>query len=297
MRVPLSWLTTLVDLPVVDSRDIAERLTRAGLKVEHIEEIGAGIAGVVVSRVLEVEELTQYKKPIRGVTLTDGSSERQVICGATNFVVGDLVAYARPPATLPGGFRIEKRSAYGHESDGMICSERELGLGDDHTGILVLGSGDEASLPLGADVVEMLGLRDTVLELGINPDRGYALSMRGVAREVATAYGVDYRDPVAARVPAAPGGGYPVRIDDESGCDRYVARIVTGVDPDAASPSWLQRRLALAGMRPISLAVDVTNHVMLELGQPLHAFDRRALSGDIVVRRAAPGEQIVTLDD
>src|SRR3954451_14875928 len=214
MRVPLSWVTTLVDLPVVDSRDIAARLTRAGLKVEHVEEIGADIAGVVVARVLEIEELREYKKPIRWVTLTDDGGQRQVICGATNFAVGDLVAYARPPATLPGGFRIEKRPAYGHESDGMICSARELGLGDDHTGILVLGSGDEASLPLGADVVETLGLRDTVLELGINPDRGYALSMRGVAREVATAYGVDYRDPAQVEVPSADANGYRVRTED-----------------------------------------------------------------------------------
>ena len=293
MRVPLSWLFDHVTLDRPVAADIAKRLTEAGLKVEHIETTGADVDNVVVARILTIEELTEFKKPIRYVALTDGKDERHVICGATNFAVGDLVAYARPPALLPGGFRVEKRAAYGHESDGMICSARELGLGDDHTGIIVL----DPTLELGADVVDVLGLRDTVLELGVNPDRGYALSMRGVAREVATAYRADFRDPAALAVPTSSGDGYPVRIDDVAGCDRYVARVITSVDPAAHSPQWLQRRLTLAGMRPISLAVDVTNHVMLDLGQPLHAFDRERLSGGIVVRRATPGEKIRTLDD
>ena len=297
MRVPLSWLLDHVTLDRPDPRDIAERLTVAGLKVEHVVTTGDDIDNVVVARVLAIEELTEFKKPIRWVTLTDGKDERQVICGATNFVVDDVVAYARPPALLPGDFRVERRQAYGRESDGMICSARELGMGDDHTGIVVLGHGDVADLPLGADVVDVLRLRDTVLELGVNPDRGYALSMRGVAREVGISYRAEFRDPADVDVPAPDVAGYPVRIDDVDGCDRYVARLITGVDPTAKSPQWLQRRLTLAGMRPISLAVDVTNHVMLDLGQPLHAFDRERLSGGIVVRRAAAGESIRTLDD
>jgi phenylalanyl-tRNA synthetase beta chain len=295
MRVPLSWLTAHVDLPEPNSWDIAQRLTDAGLKVEHVDVTGEDIDNVVIARVLAIDELTGFKKPIRWVTLTDGKDERQVICGANNFVVGDVVAYARPPATLPGGFVVERRAAYGHDSDGMICSARELGMGEDHTGIVVLGQGTD--LKLGADVVTVLGLRDSVLELGINPDRGYALSIRGIAREVATSYGIDFRDPAHLDAPDATSDGYRVRIDDVSGCDRYLARLITGVDPTAQSPRWLQRRLTLAGMRPISLAVDVTNHVMLELGQPLHAFDRALLSGDIVVRRSSEGETIRTLDD
>ncbi|HEX4655012.1 MAG TPA: phenylalanine--tRNA ligase subunit beta [Mycobacteriales bacterium] len=304
MRVPLSWLGAHLDLGQPDPWDIAERLTNAGLKVERVDVTGADIDNVVVARVLTIEELTEFKKPIRWVSLTDGKDERHVICGAANFAVGDLVAYARPPAMLPGGFRVDRRTAYGRESDGMICSARELGIGDDHTGIVVLrahndtvlGDGDDPGLALGADVVSVLGLRDTVLELGINPDRGYALSIRGVAREVATSYRLDFRDPADLEV-ATSSAGYPVRIDDVDGCDRYVARVITGVDPTMPSPRWLQRRLTLAGMRPISLAVDVTNHVMLELGQPLHAFDRGRLTGDLVVRRAAGGETIRTLDD
>src|SRR3954463_7323566 len=292
MRVPLSWLRAHVDVGDVAVHEIARRLTAAGLKVERVDVVGADIENVVIARVLDVEELTEFKKPIRWVTLTDGSDERQVICGAANFVAGDVVAYARPPALLPGGFRIERRPAYGRDSDGMICSARELGLGDDHTGILLLDVG----LPLGADVVDAMSLRDDVLDIAVNPDRGYALSLRGIAREVGIAFGAHFRDPADVDVPAADGGGYPVRIDDPTGCDRYVARVVTGLDVKATSPAWLQRRLTLAGMRPISLAVDVTNHVMLDLGQPLHAFDRAKLSGDIVVRRAGAGERIRTLD-
>src|SRR3954452_16119617 len=293
MRVPLSWLQSHVELPSDSAQELAARLTRAGLKVEHIDRIGEQISGVVVARVVEIEDVTGQKKPIRWVTLDDGTDRRQVICGATNFAVGDRIAYARPPATLPGGFRIEKKRAYGHDSDGMICSERELGIGEDHSGIMVL----DADLPLGADVVDELGLRDVVLDIAVNPDRGYALSIRGVARELAIAYGVDYDDPAAKVPPSYDAPGWDVVIDDPAGCDRYVARLVTGLDPTAQSPRWLRRRLALVGMRPISLAVDVANHVMLDLGQPLHAFDRTRLRAAIVVRRARAGERIRTLDD
>src|SRR3954471_13585184 len=232
MHAPMSWIREYVDLGDVSSRAVAERLTAAALQVNKVDELGADIAGVVVARVLEVEELTGFKKPIRWVTLTDGDGERQVICGATNFVAGDVVAYARPPALLPGGFHVDKRSAYGRESDGMICSARELGIGDDHTGILVLPPrGDGPTL--GADVVDVLKLRDTVLDIAVNPDRGYALSVRGVARELGTALGRDFADPADRHVAAADGRGHPVRIDDPSGCTRYVARRLDGLDPAA----------------------------------------------------------------
>jgi phenylalanyl-tRNA synthetase beta chain len=293
MRVPLSWLRAHVQLPEHSPRALASRLTELGLKVERVDEVGGDIHGVVTARVTAVEELAGFKKPIRWVTLDDGADVRQVICGATNFAVGDVIAYARPPASLPGGFSITRRRAYDRDSDGMICSARELGLGDDHTGILVL----PPDLPLGGDVVEVMQLRDWVLDVAVNPDRGYALSIRGVARELAVAFGLDYDDPGLAPVPSYDVPGYDVVIDAPDGCDRYVARLIAGIDPDATSPMWLQRRLTLAGMRPISLAVDVTNHVMLDLGQPLHAFDHSRLRGPIVVRRARAGEHIRTLDD
>jgi phenylalanyl-tRNA synthetase beta chain len=294
MRVPMSWLRDYVDLPDdVTSREVADRLTAAGLQVERVDSLGAEISGVVVAKVLEIDAVTGQKKPIRWVRLTDGTDERQVICGATNFAVGDVIAYARPPATLPGGFQISARKTYGHLSDGMICSGRELGISDEHDGIVILDPG----LELGIDVVTALGLRDDVLDISINPDRGYALSVRGVAREVATAYSLPFRDPAHLDVPVADGVAYDVRIDAPDGCTRYIARTLSGLDPTVPSPAWLARRLVMAGMRPISLMVDVTNYLMLDLGQPMHAFDKSRLSGPIVVRWAAPGETLRTLDD
>jgi len=271
--------------------EIAAALVRAGLEVERVERFGDDVRGVRVGRVLDIEELAGFKKPIRYCHVDIGAVVHEVVCGATNFDAGDLVAFATPGGLLPGDFAIAARQTYGHTSDGMICSVRELGLGDEHDGILVL----PPDSPLGADVVELLEMRDEVLDIAVTPDRGYVLSMRGMAREAATAFGVPYDDPALLPVPAA-GTGHPVRIDDPSGCDRYVARTVTGLNPSSSSPAWLQRRLTLAGMRPISLAVDVTNHVLLELGQPLHAFDLDKVRGDIVVRRATAGERLATLD-
>src|SRR5205823_1061796 len=218
---------------------------------------------------------------------------RGVICGARNFEEGDAVVVALPGAVLPGGFTISAKPAYGWVSDGMICSARELGLGDDHTGILVL----PPSAPVGADAIAYLGLRDHVLDIAVTADRGYALSIRGIAREASHAFEAHYRDPADAVAPPDPDTvGWPVRIDDLAGCDRFSARTVTGLDPTAPTPIEIRRRLLAAGMRPISLAVDVTNYVMIETGQPMHAFDRARLDGSIVVRRARAGERLVTLD-
>jgi phenylalanyl-tRNA synthetase beta chain len=194
---------------------------------------------------------------------------------------------------LPGNFEISARKTYGHVSAGMICSDRELGLGDDHEGIVVLPDG--AGRP-GDDARPVLGLDQEVIEFEINPDRAYALSLRGVAREAALAYDAPFRDPAERPVPEPNGDGYPVVIDDPVGCPVFVARQVSGIDPDAATPDWMAQRLALSGMRPISLAVDVTNYVMLELGRPIHGYDADKLRGPIRVRRAADGERLTTLD-
>jgi phenylalanyl-tRNA synthetase beta chain len=215
-----------------------------------------------------------------------------------------------PGATLPGGFEISARKTYGRVSNGMICAEDELGIGEDHSGIIVLsrllGESAAAALSPGDDAVALLGLGDEVVELNVTPDRGYCFSMRGVAREYWHSQGSPeggYRDP--GIVPTNPDGnwqGYAVHLTDAAplqgalGCDRYVARIVRGIDPSAPSPSWMQRRLTQVGMRPISLAVDVTNYVMMLVGQPLHAFDLDKLSGSITVRRARAGETLTTLD-
>jgi phenylalanyl-tRNA synthetase beta chain len=289
MRVPLSWLRELVPGLTASADELAERLIRAGFEVEQVEKHG-DIDGVVVGRVVDIEELTEFKKPIRFCHVDVGSRVHDVVCGATNFAPGDLVPFATPGTVLPGGFEIATRRTYGRTSDGMICSAAELGLADHSDGILVLESGE-----LGHNVIDLLGLRDEVLDIAITPDRGYALSMRGMAREAAIAFDLPFRDPADADVPT-PDGGYDVRLADPA-CDRFVARELRDFDPAATSPAWMQRRLVLSGMRPISLAVDVTNYVMLELGQPLHAYDRDTLRGPIVVRRASTDERITTLDD
>lgn len=300
MRVPLSWLREYVDLPATETgRDVQAKLISAGLEVETVEQLGADLKGpLVVGQVLTIEELTEFKKPIRFCTVDVGTANgtgepQEIVCGARNFAVGDKVVVVLPGAVLPGNFAIAARKTYGKTSHGMICSGDELGMGDDGShGIIVLPPEHE----VGTDAIELLQLVDEVLDIAVTPDRGYALSMRGVAREAAIAYGLPLRDPALLDVPGPNAFGYPVQVSDPMGCDRFTARTVTGLDPEARSPIWLRRRLQKAGMRPISLAVDLTNYVMLELGQPLHAYDRTRVQGAIGVRRAEQGEKLTTLD-
>jgi phenylalanyl-tRNA synthetase beta chain len=316
VRVPLTWLAESVDLAGASAEEVAAALVRVGLEEEGIH--GSDVTGpLVVGRVLTLEKEThsngktiswcrvdvgpEHNAPAEG----DVPAGRGIVCGAHNFGVGDLVVVALPGAVLPGPFPITARKTYGHVSDGMICSARELGIGDDHTGILVLGDEhDPADLVPGRDAITLLGLDERTVEVNVTPDRGYCFSVRGVAREYAHATGRAYRDPaLAVSPPPATAGGFRVEVADDApirgrvGCDRFVVRVVRGVDATAQSPSWLERRLTQAGMRPISLAVDVTNYVMLELGQPLHAYDLATVAEPIVVRRARPGERLVTLDD
>ena len=288
MRAPLSWLRDYAALPDdLDGRRLAEHLIRAGLEVETVEQAGADVTGpLVVGRVLSyVDEPQKNGKVIRWCRVDVGSehndpagddvpASRGIVCGAHNFAVGDLVVVSLPGAVLPGGFAIAARKTYGHVSDGMICSARELGLGDEHDGIMVLAPA-------------VLHLREEVLDIAVTPDRGYCLSLRGLARESAQAAGVAFRDPVALTTPATVTDGYPVRTEAEA-CPLFVAVSVTGVDPTRPSPRWLARRVQLAGMRSISLTVDITNYVMLETGQPIHAYDADRLDGPIVVRQATP---------
>jgi phenylalanyl-tRNA synthetase beta chain len=300
MKASASWIRDYVDLPDdVSTAALTEKLTALGLKLEGIE--GSGITGpLVVGRVLTMEPEPQKNgKTINWCTVdvgdANGSGAPQgIVCGAHNFAPGDLVVCVLPGGVLPGGFEISARKTYGHVSSGMICSARELGLGDDHDGIIVLPA--DAGRP-GDDAIALLGLDDEVIEFEINPDRAYALSLRGIAREAALGFGATFRDPAAREVPAPNGDGYPVAIDDTTGCPVFVTREVSGFDPKAPSPQWLRRRVEQGGMRSISLAVDVTNFVMLELGQPIHGYDRDKLQGPIRVRRATPGEKLTTLDD
>jgi phenylalanyl-tRNA synthetase beta chain len=297
MRVPVGWLAEYVDVPAGTSvEDLDGAFVRQGLEVEEIHRPEPVTGPLVVGRVLEIEELAGFKKPIRYCLVDVGEAEpRGIVCGARNFAVGDTVVVALPGAVLPGGFAIAARTTYDHVSDGMICSVRELGVGDDHAGILVLGPDDVP--PPGSPAAPLVGLEDVVIELAVTPDRGYCLSMRGIAREMGTGLAVPWRDPGAVPPPAWSGEpAWPVTVADPDRCDRFSMIAMEGLDPTAPSPWWMRRRLAQASVRTISLAVDVTNYVMLELGQPMHAFDRDAVSGPITVRLAREGERLTTLD-
>ncbi|HEY9416753.1 MAG TPA: phenylalanine--tRNA ligase subunit beta [Pseudonocardia sp.] len=298
MRVSLSWLADQVELPDgITAAEVAEAFVRVGLEVEDIHLPPALTGPLVVGQVVGFEMVSGVKKPIRLCQVDVGEiAPRGIICGAGNFAVGDLVVVALPGAVLPGDFEIASRKTYGHISDGMICSVRELGIGTEHTGILVLGAGGQSAVTPGTDARGVLGLDDPVIELAVTPDRGYCFSVRGLARELGCALEAHFADPAKVTLPEASEKAWPVRIDDAEGCRRFVARRVTGVDPQAPTPWWMRRRLLAAGVRPISLAVDVTNYVMFELGQPLHAYDTAKLTGDIVVRRAEAGEKLTTLD-
>lgn len=299
MRVPYSWLRDVVRAGAPDWDVAPDELERAFIRIGHeVEEIlpaGPVSGPLTVGRVAEIEELAEFKKPIRACRVDVGEPElRDIVCGATNFAVGDLVVVALPGTVLPGDFAIAQRKTYGRTSDGMICSAAELNFGADHSGILVLPPGTAEP---GAPAADVLGLDDVVFDLAITPDRGYCLSIRGMAREIACAFDLDFVDPADVAPLPATGDAWPLTIQPGTGVLRFGLRPVSGIDPAAVSPWWLQRRLLLSGMRPISPAVDVTNYVMLEIGHPLHAHDRNLIAGGFDVRFARPGETVVTLDD
>ncbi|MFF2316881.1 phenylalanine--tRNA ligase subunit beta [Arthrobacter sp. NPDC058097] len=320
MRIPLSWLREFAQVPAgATAEDVMAELVKVGFEEETVHRPTDALRGpVVVGQVLSlVKEPQSNGKTINWCqvrvvpegqeqTLTgkgiDPSGVQGIVCGAHNFVEGDKVVVTLPGAVLPGDFHISARKTYGHMSAGMIASVRELGIGEDHDGILVL-SRIGLDPEIGTDAMELLGLYDQAAEINVTPDRGYAFSIRGVAREYAHATGTVFTDPASkVNAPAVLSGGYGVKINDDApiygkpGCDRFVARTVRGVDATRPTPPWMSSRLRLAGIRSISLPVDISNYVMLELGQPLHFYDQDKLSGDIVVRRAVAGEKLTTLD-
>ena len=314
MRVPLSWLGELVSLPSDATPErVHADLVRVGFEEEAVRRFdvsGPVVVGEVLSR--EPEEHSNGKTvnwcTVRvappGRRAADGGEDvRGIVCGAHNFAAGDKVVVTLPGAVLPGGFEIAARRTYGHVSDGMIASARELSLGEDHDGIIVLSrlGFDPDALEPGADATALLGLDDAAIEINVTPDRGYAFSVRGVAREYGHATGAAFADPALA-VDPAPAAGFPVRIEDDApirgraGATGFVTRVVRGIDPSRPTPAWMVARLQLAGVRSLSLEVDISNYVMLELGQPLHAYDLAKLTGGLAVRRARAGETLVTLD-
>ena len=296
MRVPLSWLSDFVD-PGLPVTELAEVLTLGGLEVEAIERPSGGVRGVTVAEVRSVERVPGSDK-LYLVEAHDGAETREVVCGAANYAPGDRVAWAKPGSVLPGGLEVGRKKLFGVVSNGMLASPRELGVGDDHRGIWVLGS----EAPLGADLGAWLGLEDPVLLIDVTPDRGYALSLHGIARDVAALTGAPLMLPepdLPVRPEATAGAqqdGVPVSIADPERCRRFDARTIRDVAV-GPSPPWLQRRLAAAGMRPVSNLVDATNAAMLETGNPIHAYDLALLAGpSIEVRTARAGERLRTLD-
>ena len=302
MRAPQSWYTEVLRAGdpqwSATTDEIDAGFVRVGFEIEDIEAFPEITGPLVIGRVETIEELTEFKKPIRFCTVAVGEDEpRGIVCGARNFTEGDLIVAALPGVVLPGPFEIASRKTYGRVSDGMICSVSELGIGTDHSGILVLAPGTAEP---GADAREVLGLADAAIDVNVTPDRGYAFSVRGLGRELAGSFGVPFVDPGLRAADLADDGSapaWPVAIDENSGATRYTARVITGVDPTAISPWWMQKRLMVAGIRPISAIVDTTNYVMIELGQPLHAFDADRVTGAVTVRSAQPGEKLTTLDD
>lgn len=292
MKVPINWLRDYVDFEATPE-EVAERLTFSGMEVEGISTVGGDYPDVVVGEVLEIAPHPGADR-LRLCRVYDGNGAVRVVCGADNFAVGDKVPLAKVGSVLPGGLKIKVAEIRGERSDGMLCAEDELGLSDDHSGIMLL----PADSPAGTPLTDVLGPPDTVLDLEITWNRPDCLSMLGVARELAALFGTELkRPPVDFEERGRDVTGYAsVRIDDPDGCPRYTARVLEDVSP-GPSPLWMQRRLTLAGVRPISNIVDITNYVLLEYGQPLHAFDHALLKGDeIVVRSAKPGETMQTLD-
>lgn len=314
MLIAQSWLTEILQQAnpswSVSASELDDGFVRVGLEVEGVPMPLPETTGpLVIGRVSSIEELEGFKKPIRFCLVDVGNAEPQeIVCGARNFAEGDLVVVALPGCVLPGGFEIGARKTYGKMSAGMICSAKELGIGQDHSGIITLRAGTAEP---GTPAQDVLGLDDTVIELNITPDRGYCFSARGLARELACGFDLDFVEPgtatrtaegetsgaAPAPVEAAVGEAWPVTVDPATGAQRFAVCKVTGVDPTAKTPWWMVKRLLTSGVRPISPAVDVTNYVMLELGHPMHAFDADTLQGALHVRFAQAGEELVTLDE
>jgi len=325
MRVPLSWLREYVDVPQgATPEDVLAALVSVGFEEEDV--FGFGLSGpIVVGEVVEFAEEPQSNgktirwcqvrvRPDDAATgsatggelvpeLVEGPAIRGIVCGARNFFAGDKVVVTLPGAVLPGPFPIAARKTYGHVSDGMIASAKELGLGEEHNGILRLVElGIDA--PVGTDAIALLGLDDVAVDINVTPDRGYALSIRGVAREYSHATGAAFRDPGdrAWGELQQPVSGFDVTVDDRNpirgrvGASEFVVRIVRDVDPTRPTPAWMVARLTLGGIRSLGILIDITNYVMLELGQPIHGYDLDRLTGGITVRRATPGETLETLD-
>ncbi len=293
MKISLKWLKDYVDIDVTPE-ELAKQMTMLGLEIESIEQVGGDIDHIVVGQILSIEPHPDADKLVVCRTNAGREQPEQIVCGAKNMKVGDKVPTALLGATLPGGFKIERRKMRGIESCGMMCSARELGISEDHGGLMIL----DPDMTIGQDIKDALGIGDVVFEIEVIPNRGDWASMIGVARELAALYGKTCRIPALDLKESgeAASAVASVTIEANELCPRYIGRVLKNAKVEP-SPQWLAERLIAAGQRPINNIVDITNYVLLETGHPLHAFDCEKLAGhQVVVRRASAGETINTLD-
>jgi phenylalanyl-tRNA synthetase beta chain len=290
MKISLQWLSEWADTGT-DVRGLAHALTMVGLEVEAIQAAAPPLANVVVGEVKSVAKHPDAEK-LNVCRVWNGREELQIVCGAPNVRVGMKAPLALIGAKLPNGMEIKQAKLRGVESSGMLCSARELGLSEDASGLFDL----PADFTTGQDLVAALKLDDTIFEVNLTPNRGDCMSVAGVAREVAALRNQPLHPPAMKPVAAQSSERFPVHLEGGDGCPKFVRRVIRGIRPNAQSPFWMQERLRRAGLRPISAVVDITNYVMLELGQPLHAYDLDKLNGSIIVRFAKPGETLKMLD-
>ncbi|GAB7206746.1 hypothetical protein OS31_43780 [Dickeya oryzae] len=291
MKFSELWLREWVN-PAISSDALSEQITMAGLEVDGVEPVAGAFHGVVVGEVVECAQHPNADK-LR-VTKVNVGGERllDIVCGAPNCRQGLKVAVATVGAVLPGDFKIKAAKLRGEPSEGMLCSFSELGISDDHSGIIELPS----DAPLGADIREYLKLDDHTIEISVTPNRADCLGILGVARDVAVLNSMALTVPTTEPVPATITDQFPIAVEASDACPRYLGRVVKGINVKAATPLWMREKLRRCGIRSIDPVVDVTNYVLLELGQPMHAFDLNRLEGGIVVRMAKEGEPLRLLD-
>jgi phenylalanyl-tRNA synthetase beta chain len=292
MKIAESWLREWVN-PGLTTEELAHQLTMLGHEVDGVDIEGGGIEDIVVAEVVECGKHPDADK-LSVCKVSDGGDELiDIVCGAPNVRVGLKTPLAKPGVKLPNGMKLRKAKIRGVVSNGMLCSAVELGLGDESDGIMELSAQAEVGTPL----IEFLDLPDAVIDVDLTPNRGDCFSVRGIARDISALTGAELKEAVAGDVPATIDDTHPVELIEPAGCPRFAGRLVRGIDPAAKSPTWMVERLRRAGLRGLSPVVDVTNYVMLELGQPLHAYDAALLQGPIRPRLARQGEKVTLLDE
>ena len=292
MKIPETWLRVWVD-PKLDATELGHKLTMAGHEVNSVESQGSQLGGVVIAEVLAVGKHPNADRLSVCQVSTGKRKPVEVVCGAPNVVAGMKSPFAAPGLRLADGTKLRRSKIRGVESNGMLCSAIELGLGDEADGIIALP--DDA--PIGVELSAYLELPDNIFDVDLTPNRGDCFSILGIARDVAAMTGTDITVPALAQIPATIEDTHPVEVKDPAACPRFAGRVIRNIDANAKSPIWMTERLRRSGLRPIHPVVDVANYVMLELGQPLHAYDLGLLKGAIRPRFAKKGEKVTLLDE